>query len=771
MVELLSALTEATRAGLLLVFALALAQFLRSRDRPRLDVALMLGSLAAGTVSTWVTYATGPNPALAMASAFFTIAQPFLVVRLVEHFRPVPRRWMWAAALGMAGSWAFRLAAPVTPPNAPASPLLLPVVAYFVVFDGYGVVAFAGAARRSRGATRWRMALVAAGTLLLAAAIFFAGIRIVDPQNPLGQVLFLQSVVFEVAVAYYLGFTPPGWLRRVWRNAEMYKFLQEFRAGRPESGRTEALLERLARAAVSSSSSSSSSSESEKSVLVAFSESGRKELHVVVAHPPEGAPATIAAEGGALGRAWSSGEPVAVLDPSQFGEEDRRLAAAMGGRALVAVPVSSGRHKWGLLVVLFHRPPLFIDDEVEFLAILGREKAYTLESLAFPAQERARLAVEAAPSGMVMVDREGQIRMANAQAEKVFGYSREELMGRSIETLVPERFRGKHPGDRAGFFADPQARPMGRGRDLFGLRKDGTEVPVEIGLSPVEAPDGTFVLASIVDITERKRAEEEIRRLNADLERRVAERTAELETTVRELERFSYSISHDLRAPLRAIDGFSRILLEEHASRLPTEVRGHLERVRENTVQMGRLIDDLLLFARTGRQPLEKRRVDPAALVREAMDSLGAERQGRTVELVVGDLPACEGDPALLKQVWVNLLANALKFTRPRETARIEVGCEAANGHPVYFVRDNGVGFDMRYANKLFGVFQRLHRADEFEGSGVGLAIVQNIVQRHGGRAWADGEVGKGAVFRFALDLPGGEREEHRQSKLGESAA
>jgi signal transduction histidine kinase len=250
------------------------------------------------------------------------------------------------------------------------------------------------------------------------------------------------------------------------------------------------------------------------------------------------------------------------------------------------------------------------------------------------------------------------------------------------------------------------------------------------------------------ELAERQRAEEEVRLLNTELDQRVNERTAELEIANKELEAFSYSVSHDLRAPLRRMRGFSTILLEEHAPQLTEEARQLLQVVNRNAVQMGELIDCLLAFSQLGRQPLRKQKVAPADIVRVAWQDLSAERDEREVEIAIGELAVCEADPLLLKQIFINLLSNAIKYSRTRKAAKIEVGCMDSS---VYYVRDNGVGFDMRYRDKLFGVFKRLHRTEEYEGIGIGLAIVARIVHRHGGRVWADAVLNEGATFYFTL--------------------
>jgi PAS domain S-box-containing protein len=619
-----------------------------------------------------------------------------------------------------------------------------------------------------------------------------------------------------------------------------------------------------------------------------------------------------------------------------------------------------------------------------------------------------RVIVEATPNAIVLTSAQGHILLVNAGAEKLFGYGREELIGKSVEMLLPERFREPHPGYRDSYTHDPEARPMGEGRDLYALRKDGSEVPVEIGLNPIETADGPVILSAIIDITERKRrddqlraslkqvgdletaldehaivaitdpqgriafvndkfcaiskysreellgqdhriinsgfhstefirdlwttithgrvwhgeiknrakdgsyywvdttivpflndqgkprqyvairaditerkrieeqlraslqevndlktaldehaivamtdprgrityvndkfcaiskysreellgqdhriinsgfhstefirdlwttithgrvwhgeiknrakdgsyywvdttivpflndqgkprqyvairaditerkkAEGEVMQLNAELERRVVSRTEELQIANKELEAFSYSVSHDLRAPLRSVDGFSQAVIEDFGPLLPDEGRRYLQTIRESAQRMGMLIDDLLSFSRLGRAPLNKQEVNSEKLVRRVLEDLRPQRADRDVDVRIGDLPVTFGDPALLKQVWINLLSNALKYTQKRITAVVEIGCDESQGGQIFFVRDNGTGFDMRYAAKLFGVFQRLHRQEDYEGTGVGLALVQRIIHRHGGRVWAQSSVDRGATFYFTLE-------------------
>jgi PAS domain S-box-containing protein len=259
------------------------------------------------------------------------------------------------------------------------------------------------------------------------------------------------------------------------------------------------------------------------------------------------------------------------------------------------------------------------------------------------------------------------------------------------------------------------------------------------------------IMGSVFDITKSKDAEDNIRKLNDELEQRVIKRTEELEAANKEMESFSYSVSHDLRAPLRAIDGFSHLLTEKFAEKIPSGAQRYLGLMRSNVQHMNTLIENLLTFSRTSRQSLVKEEVFPAETVKEVLNELSPMQEERSIKISIGNFPVCRADPALLKVVYVNLLSNALKFTSKREVAVIDVGSQIINNNQVYYVKDNGVGFDMKYIDKLFGVFQRLHSATDFEGTGVGMSIVQRVINRHGGKIWAESEVDKGAAFYFTL--------------------
>ena len=368
-------------------------------------------------------------------------------------------------------------------------------------------------------------------------------------------------------------------------------------------------------------------------------------------------------------------------------------------------------------------------------------------------EEKYRQLVEDAGSIILRLGPDGTIWYVNEFAERYFGYAPGELLGRDVTgTIVPEvDSEGVPMGDVVhSLCRDPSE---GNNHLNENQRKDGSRVYVAWTNRPVVDTDGTYrgILCIGNDITRLKEAEDENRRLYAELEERVEQRTADLAAANRELESFTYTVSHDLRSPLRAIDGYTYILLHEHRSELTPSAMRYLDQISQNARRMARLIDDLLNFSRTGRQALSIRTVDPAVLVAEVLSDLAGERQGREVRVSVGALAPCRADPALLKQVFANLVGNAFKFTRTRAVAEVTIGSVEHGGHPVYFVRDNGIGFDQQYANTLFQVFHRLHDLRDYEGTGVGLAIVQRIVERHGGRVWVESVPDRGTTFFFTL--------------------
>jgi len=359
----------------------------------------------------------------------------------------------------------------------------------------------------------------------------------------------------------------------------------------------------------------------------------------------------------------------------------------------------------------------------------------------------ARLAaiVESSNDAILSESLDGTIQSWNQGAERLYGYAAKETMGQSIALLAPLG-DGDDTRDILGKIVRGE---QVEHYEIQRVRKDGQRIDVSLTISPIKDSTGTLVGASTIgrDITDQKRAEAEVKALNGTLR----ERMADLEAANRELEAFTYSVSHDLRAPLRHVDGFSKLLVEEHQAELSPGALEYVAIIRDSVLQMGMLIDDLLNLTRVGRTPLSMQVTGLSSLVEEVRADLARANPDRLIEWKVETLPFVECDPALMKQVFVNLLSNAVKFTRPRKSAVIEVGTVIQDGHPVVFVRDNGVGFSMKYVNKLFGVFQRLHRAEDFEGTGVGLATVQRIIRKHGGRVWAEAALDKGATFYFTL--------------------
>ena len=345
--------------------------------------------------------------------------------------------------------------------------------------------------------------------------------------------------------------------------------------------------------------------------------------------------------------------------------------------------------------------------------------------------------LEAAPDAMVCIAADGRVVLVNAQAERLFGYQRAELIGQPVEILVPEAARAVHPGDRAGQVTDPRHRPMGASRPLAGRRRDTTTFPAEISLSAIDTADGILVAAAIRDVT-------------AQLRVRDPERSSQ------SLESFIYSVSHDLRAPLRALSGYSGALMEDYGGILGEEGRGYAERIVAVSEQMGQLIDYLLYLSRISRAELHLQSIDLGAEAGRIAEEIQRREPLRRIGFTIQKPVQALADRQLIRTVLENLLDNAWKFTSGRDDASIEFGTVPNSDAVVCcYVRDNGAGFDPAYAGQLFQPFQRLHAARDFPGTGTGLASVRLIVERHGGHVWAEGTVGAGATFYFTLDRKG----------------
>jgi PAS domain S-box-containing protein len=379
---------------------------------------------------------------------------------------------------------------------------------------------------------------------------------------------------------------------------------------------------------------------------------------------------------------------------------------------------------------------------------LAEQASKRAEDTLRESEAKFRTLVENIPQKILMKDRNYRWVSINENLARDFGFRPEEVVGKMDADLFPPELAAKYHSD------DIRIMETGKAEELEEKYiVAGKETWVNTIKTPVRGANGEIegVLGVFWDISGRMRAEKEIQQLNATLETRVAERTAQLEASNKELEAFSYSVSHDLRAPLRHVSGYVELLAKHFQSELSEKGLHYLDSIADSAHQMGKLIDDLLQFSRTGRAEIHLSQLDMNGIVHEAVESVSKDNPDRAIEWVVGKLPSVSGDDATIRLVWINLLSNAAKFTRTRAKAVIEIGAKAGTKEVIYFVRDNGVGFNMKYAQKLFGVFQRLHSTEEFEGTGVGLAIVRRIITRHGGRTWAEAELDKGATFYFSI--------------------
>jgi PAS domain S-box-containing protein len=428
------------------------------------------------------------------------------------------------------------------------------------------------------------------------------------------------------------------------------------------------------------------------------------------------------------------GQPIEILVPERFRQQHPAERARFLKTPMVRA-MGVGRELYGLR-----------KDGSEFPVEIGLNPIQTDEGFFVlsaviditerkRAEERFRIAVESAPNAVVMINQDGHIVLVNSQTEQLFGYSRDELLGQSIDILVPERFRRMHPDYRRDFFVQPTARAMGVGRDLYGLRKDGTEFPVEIGLTPVTTDDGVFVLSAIVDITERKRIEEQLQHYIAELER-----------SNKELDAFAYVASHDLKAPLRAMDSLAQWIAEDAEDVLPADSRRHLQTLRQRVKRLEGLLDDLLDYSRAGQEQAPIEVIDTGVLVASIVELL-APPPTFTVT-VAPDMPTLRASKAPLGQIFRNLIGNAIKHHH-RLDGRVEVTAHDHRRMWEFVVADDGPGIPAAYHGRIFQMFQTLKPRDEVEGSGIGLAVVRKIITSRGGTITVESAEGQGARFRF----------------------
>lgn len=456
---------------------------------------------------------------------------------------------------------------------------------------------------------------------------------------------------------------------------------------------------------------------------------------------------------------WSAaealGQPVERFIPPRFRAAHGEHISRFGSTGVTARAMGTLGSIWGLRRNGEEFPVEAAISQVES----GGKKLFTVILRDITerqhAEELFRRALESAPSGILMLDEQSKILLANNEAERLFGYSREEILGQPVEMLIPARFRHDHPGHREAYHKSPGKRAMGQGRDLYGLRKDGSEFPVEVGLNPIRTAAGIQVLVAVVDITSRKRAEHESERQMEELQRSNAE-----------LEQFAYIASHDLQEPLRMVASYTQILAERYRGKLDESANKYIEYAVDGARRMQRLINDLLTYARVTSQAKALQPTDAAEVLASVTRIMVETIKSRKGDVVCQKLPKVMADEVQLGQVFQNLIDNALKF-HGTHAPRVEIGAEITGKICKFFVADNGIGINSESSGRLFQMFQRLHTREEYEGTGIGLAVSKRIIERHGGRIWFESTPGQGTTFYFTLAVAKEAYEQTHSSAAG----
>lgn len=722
-----------TQLGFLLLATLTLAALIRHRDQARLDVALVFISLSASIILQPLLKFFGLSlPWLNIAGTMALVAHPYLLLRIAGYFQPIPLLIRRAALAGLLAACALiAFLAPLP------TPVALAIVVYFVLVEGYATWIFLRGGIFGTGLVRWRLRLASLGSGLVGLAILLAGLMIVIPVLSTFVAPQLQILALGAAFAYYLGFAAPRWLRQFWQLLELQSFL-----------RTVARLSAATRVALTLDllcpTAAQVTGVGVMAAIVLLGDETGQALKQRTSNRPALNAQQITIRDGLLVRAWRERLPLIARSLADLGADERSLAQQLGAGALLAIPIISVERNWGTLAIFLARSPLFPDDDLGLLALLAEQAASALESEELERKVRESTATLAeannllqtmmdhVPDHIFFKDRDGHfIRNSKSQATMLGLSDPAFVVGKTDFDFFPHAQRS----------FDDEQEVMRSGQPLVDFEEhvlwpDGRETWVSTTKVPLTDQNGqiigTFGIAR--DITERKQTEEKLRKAKD------------------ELEAFSYSVSHDLRAPLRGIDGWSQALLEDYSDQLDEQGKNYIERVRSETQRMGTLIDDLLQLSRLTRVEMRHERVDLSAIAQGIAARLQESEPQRQVEFNIQKGLSAKGDAHLLEAALTNLLGNSFKFTGKTAQARIEFGQVEMKSQRVFFVRDNGAGFDMAFAKKLFGAFQRMHKASEFPGTGVGLATVQRIIHRHGGRIWAESVVNEGTTFYFTLE-------------------
>lgn len=765
--------------------------FIRHRDRIRRDLALLSGSIAVPVIAGFFAQWLALPGWLVLAGILPLAAQPYLLIRLVRHLRPVPAVIRWTALGGMAACILLMVS---SGPDLPL-PAYIFIITYFVIVDGYAVMllvpgvttAIEQLHNQPKDSTQPTLSLAESEerfrSIYEQAAVGIAEVSLAGQFRQTND-RFCEIVGYpeaELRTRTYQDITHPDDLGHDLMNVkalldgENASYTTQKRYYRKDGSLVWVNL------TVSLVRESGGAAKHFLKIIEDISdrkqaESARREVETrftrVLDTTAEAVITIDAAHHIILfnqsaerifGYAADEvlGQPLDLLLPPDVIEQHRRfienfaqgqdIARGMGQRQRDL----QARHKNGTIFPIEASISKLTEGEQVILTVFIRDvtEQRRMESAQREVEARFARVLETTAEAVISIDSAQRILLFNQSAERIFGYTGAEMLGQSLKRLLPPYIMEAHHQFVHDFAEGYDiARGMGqRQRELFAQRKDGTIFPIEASISKLTEDSQIILTVFIQDITERKQAEAALQQLNEELEQRVAERTTQLEVINKELMAFSYSVSHDLRAPLRALDGFSQALLEDYEAHLDEEGKDYLNLIRSESQRMGQLIDGLLELSRLTRTDPYRETVNLSEIAHETAGELRRQDTNRRVEFAIEEeLWAC-ADPRLIRVVMQNLLGNAWKYTGKEPSARIEFGSTTDDEEVVYFVRDNGVGFDMNYAHKLFGAFQRLHSVAEFEGTGIGLATVQRIIHQHGGDIQAQGIVGEGATFLFTL--------------------